>query len=164
LTSNNETSTCRQCGFPTTWRQGNGFLCPLCIADNLKGGPMVCKKCSKTCLPIGATLRGVQLVGCPNCNVVYADIPGVKIVRRMPVTTTTRGGAAAAHQAHNLKVAGSSPAPATKKKTAEKPAKKIVVKKTKTPVKATALPKKPQNRRKNTVPKKTKPLHSEVKS
>ena len=84
---------------------------------------MVCKKCNKTCLPIGATLRGVQLVGCPNCSVVYADIPGVKVIRRMPVTTSTRGGAAAARQAHNLKVAGPSPAPATKKKDTKKTAK-----------------------------------------
>jgi hypothetical protein len=84
---------------------------------------MVCIKCHKTCLPIGATLRGVQLVGCPNCSAVYADIPGAKIVRQMPATTSTRGGAAAARQSHKLKVAGSNPTPATKKKDTKKTAK-----------------------------------------
>ena len=92
---------------------------------------MLCKKCQKPCIPIGATLRGVQLVSCNNCGAVYApDLPGVSL---------TRGRAAAAHQAHILKVAGSSPAPATKKRTTKKPSKvqkhkKVVVKKTKAEV------------------------------
>ena len=131
MTSSNVSSPCQQCGFPTTWRQGNGFLCPLCIADNLKGGPVVCKKCNKTCLPIGATLRGVQLVGCPNCSVVYADIPGVKVIRRMPVTTSTRGGQTVSRLPHKQEKACSTHAPATKKKTAKKPVKRVVSKKTK---------------------------------
>ena len=45
---------------------------------------MVCKKCHKTCSPIGATLRAVQLVACPSCGQVYADIPGVVIRRIAP--------------------------------------------------------------------------------
>ena len=77
MTSNTST-VCRQCGFPTR----EGTLCLLCTADNLKGGPVVCKKCQKPCLPIGATLRGVQLVGCPSCGLVYADIPTVKVIRK----------------------------------------------------------------------------------
>ena len=125
MTDNNVSSPCRQCGFLTTWRQGNGFLCPLCIADNLKGGSMVCIKCHKTCLPIGATLRGVQLVGCPNCSAVYADITDANIVRRMPVITSTRDGAAAARRTHNLKVAGSRPTPTNKKKDKKTPTTKV---------------------------------------
>lgn len=86
---------------------------------------MVCIKCHKTCLPIGATLRGVQLVGCPNCSAVYADIPGAKIVRRMPATTSTRGEAAVARHARNQKVTGSRPAPVIKGKDTSKATKRV---------------------------------------
>ena len=81
--------SCRQCGYPTTGALGESNLCPLCAADNLKGGPMVCKKCHKACQPIGATLRGVQLVACPSCGQVYTpDL--IKLPKGMPAISITR--------------------------------------------------------------------------
>lgn len=85
---------------------------------------MVCKKCKVSCKPIGATLRGVQLIACPSCSQVFADMPGVK---------TMRGGAEAARRSHKPKVVGSSPTPATKSKVQKLT--KLVVKKPKVAVK-----------------------------
>ena len=93
----NAVIACRQCGYPTTGALGESNLCPLCAADNLKGGPMICKKCHKTCQPIGATLRGVQLVACPSCGQVYTpDL--IKLPKGMPAISITRGRAVAARQ------------------------------------------------------------------
>ena len=121
---------CRQCGYPTTGAVGVPDICPLCAADNLKGGPMVCKKCKKSCTPIGATLRGIQLVGCPGCGLVYADIPGAQI---------TRGGQTVSHRSHNPEKVCSTHTPATKKPTVKKAVKiteKVTFKKAKVTVKS----------------------------
>jgi len=87
----NTVVSCRQCGYPTTGTLGDPSLCPLCTADGLKGGPMVCKKCHKACQPIGATLRGVQLVACPSCGQVYTpDL--MKLPAGMPAMSITQVG------------------------------------------------------------------------
>ena len=99
---------CQVCGYPTSWRDGGEVVCPLCVAYGLKGGLVDCKTCHVSLKPIGETLRGIQLVCCPSCGDVRADLPGVKL---------TRGRAEAARRVHNPKVAGSSPVPATKKTT-----------------------------------------------
>ena len=78
---------------------------------------MICNKChNKACQPIGATLRGVQLVACPSCGQVYTpDL--IKLPVGMPAVNIMRGGAVVARRSHKPKVGGSSPSPATKKKT-----------------------------------------------
>ena len=117
MTESKEKKECEDCGKPTTWRVDGAAICPSCASQRLKGGFMKCKSDKSPCKPIGSTLNGTLLVACIHCGQVYADIPGIAV---------TRGGAAAAHQAHNLKVAGSSPAPATRKKVVQKTVKKVV--------------------------------------
>ena len=128
----NAVIACRQCGYATTGALGESNLCPLCAADNLKGGPMICKKCHKACQPIGATLRGVQLVTCPSCGQVYTpDL--IKLPKGMPAISITgvvkkpakitskksvmRGGQTVSHGPHKAEKVRSIRIPATKKRT-----------------------------------------------
>jgi hypothetical protein len=113
---------------------------------------MICKKCKKPCIPIGATLRGVQLVGCPVCGLVYTDMPTVKQITRQVydrANDVTWKFALdllkRARDNENPKIPKnatrgekvcSTHTPATNKKTAKRPLKKVVVKKTKVTVKS----------------------------
>jgi len=142
----NTTVPCRQCGYPTTGALGEPDICPLCAADNLKGGPMVCKKCHKACQPIGATLRGVQLVACPSCGHVYTPdlmklppgMPAISITRvvKKPAKITSkksvvRGGQTVSHGPHKAGKVRSIRTPATKKTNQSTKNHKTVVKKRK---------------------------------
>ena len=133
---NNLTTRCRQCGFPTSEATN---LCLLCAADNLKGGPVLCKKCQKPCIPIGATLRGVQLVGCSSCGLVYADITTVKVIRKpklyMPEEDRRKFLTAARKCAPPVPATPAAKPAKKPVKITKKVTKKVVVKKTKTAVK-----------------------------
>jgi len=93
---------------------------------------MICKKCHKACQPIGATLRGVQLVTCPSCGQVYTpDL--IKLPKGMPAISITgvvkkpakitskksvmRGGQTVSHGPHKAEKVRSIRTPATKKRT-----------------------------------------------